>query len=103
MRLFDDQGNVNDINIEDIVCIKREVVQRKTLFNTGSEYLHDPNTLVELVKAYQTFGFHQIDKNKLINLNKVDKYKDGYLWIGDTKYLVSRRIQPTIQEYLTRN
>jgi hypothetical protein len=101
MRLFDEKGNVNDINIEDIVCITRDVVARKSMFCIGDQWFHEPNTLVQLVNAYQQFGFYQIDKNKLINLNKVNGFKDGYLWVGDSKYLVSRRLQPIIQEILT--
>lgn len=100
MYLFDQEGKLKDVNIEDILCIKREVVQRKTLFNTGSEYLHNPNTIAQLAQAFQSHGFYQIDKNKLFNLNKVDEYKDGCIYANGNKYLVSRRLKPKIQDIL---
>ena len=102
MRLFDGQGNVHDIDIENIVCIKREVVKRKTVFYDGSHLFQDPNTLVQLAKAYQEYGFYQIDKNRLVNLNKVDEYKDGYLWINGSQYLISRRLKPIIKDILSK-
>lgn len=100
MRLIDVNGNVKDLGIEEILCIKREVVQRKTMFCIGDEWFQEPNTLTQLVLAYQKYGFHQIDKNKLVNLNKVDSYKDGVLYAGSNDYLVSRRLQAKIKENL---
>lgn len=102
MYLFNQDGKLQDVNIDDIVCIRREVVQRKTLFNTGSEYLHNPTTIVQLAQAFQSHGFYQIDKNKLVNLNKVDEYKDGYLFVDGNKYLVSRRLKSHIRDILSQ-
>lgn len=103
MRLFDDQGNVCDMNIEDMECIKRDVVSRKNLFCNGDQWFSDANTLEQLIQLYDSYGFHQIDKNKLININKVDRYEKGQLWVQGTKYSVSRGNIPYIRSYFDQN
>ena len=100
MYLFDDEDRMHDIAIEDIVCIKRSVRVRKIQFCTGTEWLHEPNNIDKLLKAYKPYGFYQIDKNKLININKVTRIENGEAWINGDKYPISRRQEPIIRKLL---
>lgn len=96
MLLFDELGKVVDINIEDVDCIKREVTERKNIFRIGDKLFANANTITQLEILYQGYGFAKIDKNKLININKVEKFQNGQIWVNGLVFTVSRRNVPHI-------
>jgi DNA-binding LytR/AlgR family response regulator len=99
MYLFSESGAMVDVNIQDIFCIER-TKDRKTLYYRGSENLYAPSTLKQLAQIYEQNGFQKIDKNRLINLDKVDRVMKGALYIGNQEYSVSRSNEKIVRDLL---
>jgi DNA-binding LytR/AlgR family response regulator len=97
MRLFDDEGNVSSVDIDNVDCIKNDVQNRTTHFCTGDQWFHDGTTINDLVQLYEIYGFAKIDKNRLVNIHKADRFENGKLWVNGHDYTVSRRNLPNIQ------
>jgi DNA-binding LytR/AlgR family response regulator len=89
-----------DVSISDVVYIERVTRTRKTLYCKGNEYLYGPSTMEHLRQMYEEYRFQQIDKNRLINLDKVDRVDKGYLYIGEQRYSVSRSNEKIIRAIL---
>jgi DNA-binding LytR/AlgR family response regulator len=100
MFLFDEKGKMVDVSVSDISYIERVTKSRKTLYYRGTENLYAPSTLKQLGQVYEQYGFQQIDKNRLINLDKVDRVEKGYLYIGDLGYSVSRSNEKIIRKIM---
>jgi DNA-binding LytR/AlgR family response regulator len=97
MRLFDDQGKASSVDIDVVDCIKNDVQHRTTHFHTSDQWFHDGTTINDLVQLYEIYGFAKIDKNRLVNINKADRFENGKLWVHGHIYTVSRRNVPNIQ------
>jgi DNA-binding LytR/AlgR family response regulator len=96
MYLFDKNGKLTNIDIHDVICIERR--ERVTMFRTGPDHYCDPATMKQLAAVYNRFGFHQIDRNQLINLHKVDRVQGNKYYIDNHPYVVSRRNELSIKD-----
>jgi DNA-binding LytR/AlgR family response regulator len=97
MRLFDDKGIASSVDIDVVECIKNDVQNRTTHFCTGDQWFHDGTTINQLVQLYELYGFAKIDKNRLVNINKAERFENGKLWVNGHEYTVSRRNISNIQ------
>lgn len=90
MYVIGRDNQVYDIKEEDIICI--EIHRPTVIYRTLHGEFRRPRTVKEHVMIYGPLGFMQIDKNKITNLNVIEKYADGEVhYSNGLRYPISRR------------
>jgi DNA-binding LytR/AlgR family response regulator len=88
---FNDQGILRLMSETEVGCVRKDEATRKMIFCTGFEEYHAPWTVQEVEILLSPYGFIRIDKNKVINIHRVDEYINGVVKIGAMEFNVSRR------------
>lgn len=89
--LIDENGKLVLIELDDMECIVKDEKSRKLRIGIGHNFYYVPSTLDQISCILCPLGFFKIDKNKIVNLAKIDEYKNGSITIGDRSFCVSRR------------
>lgn len=101
MYLFDKNGNLTEIDLEDVISIERR--DHLTLFRTGPDHYCPPATIKELADIYNRFGFYRSDRAVLINLRLVDRVVGNKYYIGHHAFKVSRSNELSIKKQFEKN
>lgn len=98
--LFDSTDTIKIVELDEIYCIKKEFKTRKIVALTKYGRLYFPRTIKHLKLMLSAEGFLQIDKNRIINLDQIEGYKDGEVTIGGVKYTVVKSHRAYIEKFL---
>ena len=100
MPVFDKDDNMLMIEVPDVFCVYREVKTRRivVIAECGEYYL--PTTIKQISAILGPSGFQQIDKNKIINVAKVKRYKNGKVTLDGSTFTVSRRNRKPLEDKL---
>jgi DNA-binding LytR/AlgR family response regulator len=94
---FDPYDNIRILSELDVGCVRKNGVSRDITFCTGYEDYAAPRTMAQIEKLLAPYGFIRIDRNKIVNTTKVDKYVNGVVTVGLMRFSVSRERQPAFE------
>lgn len=103
LPLIDENGNVVHLPTDEICCIEKDPKTRKILIHTVDARYRMPSTVEEIQDALSIYGYIQIDRHKLVNLKKVDRYEYGKLYIGLHAMEVAKRRREVVEAALIEN
>jgi hypothetical protein len=89
IHVFDHIKNVVKIRLEDVIQVKR--IDRRLCYLTEEGKFYGAVNLKEQALLYAGLGISQVDKNSLINTNKIEKIEGRNAIINNIKYPISRR------------
>jgi len=101
--VFDNNNRLFYVQINEIFMLQKEDKTRRVMVKTEKGEFYLPSTLEQISYVMNDFDFAQIDKNKIVNLNKVKHYGDKKVTVDGNTYDVSRRRRAEFEEKLIEN
>ncbi|XEC97003.1 LytTR family DNA-binding domain-containing protein [Paenibacillus tarimensis] len=101
--VFDDEDNMHKIDLKDVLCIRRDEKTRKIIIATDTGQYYLPSTMKHLDDFFSPRGFFQIDRNKIINISKIDNFRYNEITVNDSVYTVATRKRKELFEILESN
>jgi DNA-binding LytR/AlgR family response regulator len=106
MPVFDSNNEMQYVEVDEVIDINKESSTRRIIVNTecGDHYI--PSTIAQIAEIMNPLGFHQINSNQIINLNKVEKYEGGHyprVTVSGVEYVVSRDRKKGLEARLNEN
>lgn len=100
MPVFDENNKNHTIEIDEVFSMYKKVKERRIIVTSQCGEFYIPSTIDQIGVILEPLGFCQIDKNRIINVDRVKEYKSGVVHVDGEFYTVSRRNRKKLKEMI---
>lgn len=102
MPVFDNVGNMLNIEVRDVYAIYKENKTRRIVVIAEAGEFYLPTTVKQVADIMSKSGFLQVDKKSIINVSKVKEFKDNKVTVDGSTFDVSRRSRRILRALLNK-